>query len=126
MRKLIPLLLIAACIFLFSGCEEISSQVETMTQEIDVEAIVTEVLDKIDWEELKNLASEGYDTLTEKYPALKSENVKAFLKENGLKLMNTYLDSTLPETQEKARKLGEIIKILYPDLTDEVNAVIGG
>ena len=108
----------------FTGCSELSAQVETLAQQIDVEAIVTEVIESIDWEELKASLEKGYDALTEKYPALKAENVKAFLKENGLKLLNTYVESTDAQMQENARKLGEIIKILNPELTEEVNAVI--
>ena len=121
---------IALCLLLglglFSGCEEVASQVETIAGQIDVEAIVTGVIKSIDWEELKGYAQQGYDALTEKYPSLKSENVKAFLKENGLKLMNSYIESSDAQMQENARKLGEIIKILDPELTDEVDAVIAG
>lgn len=121
---------IALCLLLglglFSGCEEVASQVETIAGQIDVEAIVTGVIKSIDWEELKGYAQQGYDALTEQYPSLKSENVKAFLKENGLKLMNSYIESSDAQMQENARKLGEIIKILDPELTDEVDAVIAG
>lgn len=121
---------IALCLLLglglFSGCEEVASLVETIAGQIDMEAIVTGVIKSIDWEELKGYAQQGYDALTEKYPSLKSENVKAFLKENGLKLMNSYIESSDAQMQENARKLGEIIKILDPELTDEVDAVIAG
>ena len=67
---------------------------------------------------------EGYDALTEKYPALSGENIKGFLKENGLELMKKYLQSTDADKQENARKIGEILKILNPELIDEVDAVI--
>ena len=99
-------------------------QVETIASQIDVENIISEVISKIDWGELKTYAQNGYDALTEKYPSLKSENIKAFLKEHGLELMNKYLQSTDASKQENARKLGEIIKILNPELADEVDAVI--
>lgn len=122
MKKLIiPLLLV---LLLLCGCSEIAQQVETIAQNIDVEAIVTGVIEKIDWAQLESYAKEGYDALVEKYPALAAENVKAFLKDNGLELMNKLLSSADGATQEKAGKLGAIIKILYPDLSDEVDQVL--
>ena len=122
MKKLIiPLLLV---LLLLCGCSEIAQQVETIAQNIDVEAIVTGVIEKIDWAQLESYAKEGYDALVEKYPALEADNVKAFLKNNGLELMNKLLSSTDQATQEKAGKLGAIIKILYPELTDEVDQIL--
>ena len=124
MKKLCVLLCLMVCMTALAGCSEVAAQVETMAQQIDVEGIVTGVIESIDWEELKNYAQQGYDALTEKYPSLKSENVKAFLKNNGLELVSKYIDSTDEAMQENARKLGEIIKILNPKLTDEVDSVI--
>ena len=123
-KKLFILLLLLMGLSLLFGCDQITGQMETISTQIDVESILTGILEKIDWEELKDYAGQGYDALTSKYPALKGENIRSFLKDNGLKLMNRYLESTEPETRENARKLGEIIKILYPDLTDEVDAVL--
>ena len=129
MKRIVMLLALVLCLTSLWGCtsEEIGTvvqQVETIAGQIDVEGIINEVISKIDWEELKSYAQEGYDALTEKYPALKGENIKAFLKENGLELMKKYLQSTDAEKQENARKLGEILKILNPELSDEVDAVI--
>ena len=121
MKKICLLICMILCMALFTGCEEVSAQVETIAQQIDVEAIVTGVVESIDWQELKAYAQDGYTAMTDKYPALKSENVKAFLKDNGLKLMG----SSDGQMQENARKLGEILKILNPDLCDEVDAIIG-
>ena len=121
MKKLIiPLILV----LLLCGCGEIAQQVETIAQNVDVEAIITGVIEKIDWEQLQSYAKEGYDALVEKYPALAAENVQAFLKDNGLELMNKLLSSTNEETQANADKLGQILKILYPDLTDEVDQIL--
>ena len=121
MKKLIvPLILV----LLLCGCGEIAQQVETIAQNVDVEAIITGVIEKIDWEQLQSYAKEGYDALVKKYPALEAENVKAFLKDNGLELMNKFLSSANEETQANADKLGQILKILYPDLTDEVDRVM--
>ena len=122
MKKLIfPLILL---LVFFCGCSKMAQQAETIAEQIDVEAIITGVIENIDWEELESYAQQGYDALVEKFPALKAENVKAFLKDKGLSLMNKFLSSTDEATQENASKLGAIIKILYPDLTDEVDAIL--
>ena len=130
-------LCVSICIlfsFMLCGCSDIATQidtdtikqqVETIASQIDVETIITEVIESIDWDELKTYAQQGYDSLTEHFPALKAENVKSFLKENGLELLNNYIESSDDTMQENARKLGEIIKILNPELTDEVDSVIG-
>ncbi len=119
MKKLIiPLVLL---LILFCGCEEVVNQ-------IDVEQILRTVVESIDWEQLQTYAQKGADALMERFPALKTladeEKMKDILKDKGLDLMNTYLSSTEPEVQENARKLGEIIKILSPELTEDVDAVI--
>ena len=133
MNRIWKLAVLACCLLFLCGCsditrqldlESIGQQVETIAAQIDVEAILDEAVSKINWEDLKGYAQQGYDALTEKYPALKGENIKSFLKNNGLELMNRYLESTDAAMQENARKLGEIIKILNPELTDEVDAVI--
>ena len=133
MFRIIYITTLILCMVGLCGCsqisdsidlETISQQVETIAQQIDVEGIVASAVEKINQEELKQYAAQGYDTLVKKFPALKSDNVKAFVKSNGLELMNQYLQSTDPVMQENARKLGEIIKILSPELTDEVDAVI--
>ena len=122
MKKLIIPLILA--LVLLCGCSEVAQQVETLAQNVDVEAIVTGVIERIDWEQLQSYAKEGYEALVKKYPALEAENVKVFLKNNGLELMNKFLDSTNEETRLNANKLGQILKILYPDLTDEVDQVL--
>ena len=120
-RLIFPLVL---ALVLLCGCSDIAQQVETIAQQVDVEAIVTGIIEKIDWEQLQTYAKEGYDALVKKYPALEAENVKAFLKDNGLELMNKYVKSTDEEAQANAAKLGQILVILYPDLADEVEAVL--
>lgn len=133
MKKVVLLLCLVLSLSFLTGCDQLTEsidtgaimqQVETIASQIDVEAIVTEVVESIDWEELKRYAQEGYDTLTEHFPALKAENVRAFLKENGLSLLNRFVESSDADMQENARKLGEILKILNPELCDEVDAVI--
>ena len=133
MKKILILLTLAVVMGTLTGCSELAGQidtgaileqVETVAKQIDVEALVTEVIESIDWEELKTYAQQGYDALTDRYPALKAENVKSYLKDSGLSLLNRLVESTDQSTQENARKLGEIIKILNPELTEEVDRII--
>ena len=124
MKKICTVLAMLMCLVCFSGCEQVLQQAETIAQQVDVEAIVTSFVESIDWEELKNYAQQGYDALTDHFPALKAENVKEFIKDNGLDLLNRYVESADETRQENARKLGEIIKILNPELADEVDRVI--
>ena len=131
MNRIVILMVLVLCFGTLCGCsgdsintDALMQQVETVAGQIDVEGIISEAVSKIDWEELKKYTQEGYSALTDKYPALKGDNIKAFLKENGLELMKKYLQSTDETKQENARKLGEILKILNPELSDEVDAVI--
>jgi len=124
MNKICILICLLLCMTALSGCEDALAQVETAVSQIDIEKIITDVIESIDWEELKVTMEKGYDSLTEKYPALKGENIKVFLKEHGLELLNKYVSSSDEAMQENARKLGEIIKILNPELSDEVDSVI--
>jgi hypothetical protein len=123
-KKICILIVLLLAMGTLSGCEQVMQQVETIAQQVDVEGIVTAFVENVDWEELKSYAQQGYEVLIEHFPALKSENVKAFLKDNGLELLNRYIESGDETMQENARKLGEILKILNPELTDEVDAVI--
>ena len=125
MKKTIILLLIILLVFL-AGCSAEISQDAVDSAAKTAETALKTLIDSIDWEELKNYTEQGYDALTERFPALKGENIQAFLKKNGLSLMNKYVESTSEATQENARKLGEILKILNPELTDEVNAILPG
>lgn len=120
MKKLIiPLVLLL--VFL-CGCEG-------SLPEINVEEILRSVVESIDWEELKGYVEQGADAVLEKFPALKTltdhKKMQELLKDKGLDLMRQYLESTDPAVQENAEKLGAIIKILSPQLSDEVDAVLG-
>ena len=124
MKRVLSILVLLVSMALLCGCSE-----ETVSSTADAaisaaEKIVTTVIESIDWEELQDYAQQGYDALIEKYPALSGENIKSFLTENGLKLMSKYLSSTDEQVQENARKLGQILKILNPELSDEVDKVI--
>ena len=118
MKKIIiPLLLLALLLCACSGVPD-----------IDVEGILAKVVESIDCDKLQETVKQGADAVVEKFPALKPltnrNDLQQLLKDHGLKLMNKYLSSTDPETQENAQKLGAIIKILSPELTDEVDAVL--
>ena len=124
MKQIYILLCLLMSLTCFSGCDKIADQVETVAQQLDVDAMISAAVESIDPEELKSYAQQGYDALVNRFPALKAENMKALLKENGLDLIRRYVQSTDESRQETAGKLGQILKILYPELTDEVNAVI--
>ena len=124
MKKICMMLLLLMSIFMLCGCEQVMDQVETVAQQIDVEEMVTDAIENIDWERLEQNARQGYDAMTEQFPALKSENIKAFLKTNGLELLKSYVEKSDTDMQENARKLGQILKILNPELTDEVDSII--
>ena len=78
---------------------------------------------------MEELASDAKDTLVKAFPFLENlldvENLKQTLKTTGMDLIRDYMASANPETQEKANTLGSVIKILYPDLTDEVDSILG-
>lgn len=119
MKKLIiplVLLLLFTC-----GCSE------TVTETTGEELLRT-IVEKIDFDQLMSYAEKGVDAAVEKFPALKPltsrEDMQELLKDTGLKLVREYLNSTDAATQENAQKLGTIIKILSPELTDEVDAIL--
>ena len=64
------------------------------------------------------------EALIKRYPSLEKENVKSYLKDNGLKLIRKFISSTDEGIQENAQKLGQILKILYPELTEEVDTAL--
>lgn len=122
MKKLIfPLILI---LLFFCGCSDAAKDAANAANEELLHAIVNTV----DVEELKKSAEDGIDALTEKFPALEPltsrEDMQAFLKDHGLDLIQKYLESADPKLQANAEKLGDLIKILSPELTDEVDAVL--
>ena len=124
MKKVCILLCLMMCLTVFSGCEEIAAQAETIVQQIDMKAVITAALEAIDPEELKAYARQGYDTLADRFPSLSGENIRAFLRENGLNLLKECVENKNPQMQENARKLGQILVILNPELSDEINSVI--
>ena len=116
MKKLIVPFLILT--ILLCGCSSLP--------EIDAEAILTKIVENIDWEELQGYIQQGTEAVLEKFPALKKltdrEDMQKLLKDQGLSLMSKYLENADPAVQENAQKLGAIIKILSPELTDAVDA----
>ena len=124
MKKICILLVMLLTMGCFTGCDAVMQQVETIAQQVDVEGSITAFVESVDWEDLKNYAQQGYDALVNHFPALKGENIRSFLRENGLELLKNYVESSDETRQENARKLGEILKILNPELSDEVDSVI--
>lgn len=125
MKKYLWIVVVLLGLTLLCGCSEEELANTASATLSTAEKIVATIVENVDWDELKAYVEQGYDALVEKYPSLAGENIQAFLKDNGLKLMKKYLSSTDETMQENARKLGEIIKILNPELADEVSSVIG-
>lgn len=127
MKRIICLILI--CTLLLCGCDlqqTADSAFKTLLERI---ASNQELQNWLDEHPVEAMTAEAKDTLMKKFPILEDlldfDNLKQLLKTTGLDLMNQYLSSKSPETQEKANTLGAIIKILYPELTNEVDAVLG-
>ena len=126
MKRIIALLLLAA--LLLCGCDmesTVSNATEKLLRSI---AENKELQTWIEEHPLDTLTGDAVDALTKQFPTLEkltdTDNLKQILKTKGLELMAEYLQSTEPETKEKAETLGAVIKILYPDLADEVDAVL--
>lgn len=118
MKKwIIPLVLI---LVFFCGCEKSVSGTA-------VEELLQTIVESIDFDQLQSFAEKGADALVEQFPALKTltsrEDMQELLKEHGLKLIRNYLESTDEAVQANAEKLGTILKILSPELSDEVDAI---
>ena len=128
MKRMIAILLLISV--LLCGCD-FQQTVNDAAEQLLRSIAENEELQKwIEEHPVEQMASDAKDTLVEKFPVLEQllnlDNLKQILKTTGLDLLREFVSSTQPETQEKADTLGAIIKILYPDLTDEVDAVLGG
>ena len=127
MKRFIAITLLLA--LLLCGCD-VQQTVNTAAERLLRSIAENQELQKwIEEHPIEEMASNAKDTLVKQFPVLEDlldlDNLKQVLKTTGLDLMRQYINSTEPQTQEKADTLGAIIKILYPDLTDEVDAVLG-
>ena len=75
------------------------------------------------------LAGDAKNTLVKAFPFLEKvldlNNWKQALKTTGMELLEEYMASAKPDTREKAETLGSVIRILAPELADEVDAILG-
>ena len=127
MRRIIALILVFT--LLLCGCnlqQTADAAFKTLLEKI---ASNQELQNWLEEHPVEQMTADAKDALMKKFPILNDlldfDNLKQLLKTTGLDLMNQYINSKTPETQEKAETLGAIIQILYPDLTDEVEAVLG-
>ena len=127
MKRIIALILVAT--LLLCGCDlqqTADAAFKTLLEKI---ASNQDLQTWLEEHPVEQLGANAKDTLVKKFPVLNDllnfDNLKQLMKTTGLDLMNQYLSSSAAETQEKAETIGAIIKILYPDLTDEVDAVLG-
>ena len=127
MKRLIALILVFA--LLLCGCDFQQTADAAFQKVLEKIASNQELQTWLAEHPIEDLGANAKDTLVKKIPVLNDllnfDNLKQLLKTTGLDLMNQYIDSQTPETQEKAETLGAIIQILYPDLTDEVEAILG-
>ena len=127
MKRLIALILIFA--LLLCGCDFQQTADAAFQKLLEKIASNQELQTWLEEHPIEELGANAKDTLVKKFPVLNDllnfDNLKQLLKTTGLDLMNQYVSSTSAETQEKANTLGAVIKILYPDLTDEVDAILG-
>ena len=126
MKRIIALVL--ALTLLLCGCslqQTADAAFKTLLEKI---ASNQELQNWLEEHPVEEMTADAKDALVKKFPILEDllnfDNLKQLLKTTGLDLMNQYISSKSPETQEKAGTLGAIIKILYPDLTDEVDAIL--
>ena len=127
MKRIIALVLVIT--LLLCGCDLTQTVDTTFKALLEKIASNQELQNWLAEHPVEQMTADAKAVLMEKFPILEDlldfDNLKQLLKTTGLDLMNQYISSTAPETQEKANTLGAIIKILYPDLTDEVDAILG-
>ena len=126
MKRIIALILVFT--LLLCGCDLQQTVDTTFKALLEKIASNQELQNWLEAHPVEQMTADAKDTLMKKFPILEDlldfDNLKQLLKTTGLDLMSQYLKSTSAETQEKANTLGAIIKILCPDLTDEVDAVL--
>ena len=127
MKRVIALILIFA--LLLCGCDFQQTADAAFQKVLEKIASNQELQTWLEEHPIEELGANAKETLVKKFPVLNDllnfDNLKQLMKTTGLDLMNQYINSKTPETREKAETLGAIIQILYPDLTDEVEAVLG-
>ena len=127
MKRLIAMMLIFA--LLLCGCDFLQTAdtaFETLLEKIASNQKLQKWLQE---HPVEQMTADAKAVLMEKFPVLEDlmnvDNLKQLLKTTGLDLVAQYVSSTTPEAQERAETLGAIIQILYPDLSDEVEAILG-
>ena len=127
MKRLIALILVFA--LLLCGCDFQQTADAAFQKVLEKIASNQELQTWLAEHPIEELGANAKDALVKKFPVLNDllnfDNLKQLLKTTGLDLVEQYISSSSAETQEKAETLGAIIQILYPDLTDEVEAVLG-
>ena len=127
MKRLIALILV--CALVLCGCDFQQTADAAFQKILEKIASNQELQTWLADHPVEELGANAKDTLVKKFPVLNDllnfDNLKHLMKTTGLDLMNQYISSKTPETQKKAETIGAIIQILYPDLTDEVDTILG-
>ena len=132
MKKFIAFLLLVSVVVCAwtSGCDILETQKNIHEAEEQLLRAIVENEDLQNWianHPLDSVAADAKTNLIKAFPSLEKlmsyEGIHEFLRTRGIEMTQEYLVSADPAAQKRAETLGAIIQILYPDLTDEVDAI---
>ena len=131
MKRLIAVLLLIS--LLLCGCDILETQKTIHKAEEQLLRAIVENKELQNWlaeHPFDSLAADAKANLVKAFPALEQllsfEGIHDFFRTRGIEMTREYLASADPAAQKRAETLGELTKILFPDLIDEVEAVFEG
>ena len=131
MKRLIAVLLLIS--LLLCGCDILETQKTIHEAEEQLLRAIVENKELQNWlaeHPFDSLAANAKANLVKAFPALEQllsfEGIHDFFRTRGIEMTREYLASADPAAQKRAETLGELTKILFPDLIDEVEAVFEG
>lgn len=130
MKRLITIFLLIS--LLLCGCDILETQktIHEAEEQLLRAIVENEALQTwIQEHPFDEVAADAKENLTAAFPALEKllnfDNVHDFFKTRAIEMTQEYLASSDPAAQKRAETLGELTKILFPDLSDEVDAALG-
>ena len=130
MKRLIAVFLLIS--LLLCGCDILETQktIHEAEEQLLRAIVENEALQTwIQEHPFDEVAADAKENLLTAFPALEKllnfDNVHDFFKTRAIEMTQEYLASSDPAAQKRAETLGELTKILFPDLTDEVDAALG-
>ena len=131
MKRLIAVLLLIS--LLLCGCDILETQKTIHEAEEQLLRAIVENKELQNWlaeHPFDFLAADAKANLVKAFPALEQllsfKGIHDFFRTRGIEMTREYLASADPAAQKRAETLGELTKILFPDLIDEVEAVFEG